>query len=187
MSHFVVHVPRPWFQQSIYVIALLEWCHQAACTIFDIDVDIQAEIEIRPSWRPAFWTYPESRRIVLCFLFGPVIDRWLFTVYFAVAHEYGHLVLPGLDRDASEAWANLFSLYLLYYVAPETAWSRRLDKWLMCRDALSGLAVLHIRRLLFGSLCERVMAFWYLWGVALENPWKVFWLLRKSIDLRHIR
>lgn len=162
-AHFVIWVPRPWSRGVVYVVALLELCQQTACATFALTFEDQAEIEIRPSWRPAFWLQPESRRIVLCFVFGPAIDRWLFSIYFAIAHEYGHWLSQVRVLVEDEAWADFFSLYTLYIVMSTAVWPNTWERYLMRRDALLGLVVLYIWQWIPGQRRKIARRFWELW------------------------
>jgi hypothetical protein len=164
-DHFVVKVPQPWLHRSVYVAAILELCRRTAQTCFALSQNLQVEVEVRPSWRPAFWFQPESRQIVLCFLFGPAIDRWLFSIYFAIAHEYGHFISPAQTKVGSEVWAHLFCLFTLRVVASSYEWPHWWERWLVHRDAFVGLATLHIWRFLPGHRREIAARFWKLWGV----------------------
>ncbi len=162
-AHFIVWMPRPWSHNAVFVVALLELCQQTAYTAFALAADEPAEVEIRPSWRPAFWFQPESRRIILCFVFGPAIDRWLFAVYFAIAHEYGHWLSQANVLEENEAWANLFSLHMLYRMMPTAVWPNTWERYLMRRDALLGLMMLHIWRWIPGQRRKIAHRFWALW------------------------
>jgi hypothetical protein len=165
-DHFVVQVPRPWLQRSVYVIALLELCRRTAQTSFALSRNARAEVEIRPSWRPAFWFQPESQRIVLCFLFGPAIDRWLFLFYFAIAHEYGHFISLAQTEVEGEVWANLFCLYTLHVVVFSYKWPHWWERWLVRRDAFCGLASMRVWRFLPGPRRKIAAGFWELWQIA---------------------
>jgi len=168
-DHFVIKVPQPWLHQSVYVVALLELCQRTAQTSFALSQKSQAEVEIRPGWRPAFWFQPESRRIVLCFLFGPAIDRWLFSVYFAITHEYGHFISHARSEVSGEIWANLFCLYTLRFVAASYQWPHWWERWLVRRDAFVGLATLYSWRFPPGHRREIAAKFWELWRVAQQD------------------
>lgn len=163
---FIVDLPRPWIQRSVYVLALLELCCQTAYVSFAIKQIAPLKVEIRPYWRPAFWFCPESRRIVFCSLFGPSIDRWLFLTHFALSHEYAHSALLTQSAIENEAWANLFSLYALWFVASDHQWPHIWERWLMRRDALSGFILLRIWRSVPGRRREIAGRFWELWEIA---------------------
>ena len=177
-DNFVVKVPQPWLQGSIFVVALLELCRHTALTSFALAQDLQIEVEIRPSWRPAFWFQPESNRIVLCFVFGPALDKWLFSVHFAVAHEYGHCLSKLPTKIESEVWANMFCLYMLRFVATDYAWPQWWEKWLVMRDVWGGLVTMYLWRFLPGQRHEIAVKFWLLWHIAQRDSHAVISALR---------
>ncbi len=55
----------------------------------------------------------ERKEILLGFRFHPAIDQWLYSVYFGVCHEYGHLLWHPDNLILREAWASLFGLQVL--------------------------------------------------------------------------
>lgn len=179
-AHFRLIVPQPWLRRSIYVLALLELCRRTAEISFALPQSLEAEVEIRPGWWPAFWFQPESERIVLRFLFGPVIDRWLFSVDFGMAHEYGHFILSTATPVESEVWANLFCLYMLHVEAFNYLWPHWWEHWLIRRDVLVGLLTLRIWRFLPGHRREIAARFWELWPLAQQDGKTVVSAIRQE-------
>jgi hypothetical protein len=179
-DNFIIELPQPWLHRSVYVLAFLELCCQTVCISFALAQTEPIEVEIRPSWRPAFWFSPDSGRIVLCFLLGPAIDRWLFLIYFAIAHEYAHSVSLTQFASENEAWANLFCLYTLWFVASDYQWPHIWEHWLMRRDALSGFILLHIWQFLPGCRHKIANRFWELWKVAQEDSRSVVSIIHQE-------
>jgi hypothetical protein len=181
-DNFAIKVPQPWAHPSIYVVAFLELCRRTAQTSFALSQASRAEIEIRPGWWPVFWFQPESGRIVLRFLFGPAIDRWLFSIHFAIAHEYGHFILSTQTPVESEAWANLFCLYTLHFEAFNYPWPHWWEHWLIRRDALVGLLALRIWRFLPGPRQEIATRFWELWELVQQDSQAVVSAIQRNKD-----
>ncbi len=180
-DNFVVRLPQPWLQGSVYIVAILELCKRTAQARFILPYNLSAEVEIRPGWLPAFWFQPESRQIVLCFLFGPAIDRWIFLVYFAIAHEYGHLLSNTRTPIEDEAWANLFGLYTLHTVISHYQWPSWWESWLVHRDIWAGLVTLYGWQFLPGRRRKIAALFWKLWRIARRDCRNVF----MAMDWKH--
>ncbi len=54
-----------------------------------------------------------DNQIILGFRSSPSVDVWLYSVYFGICHEYGHLVWHGGNESFQEAWASFFGLHTL--------------------------------------------------------------------------
>ena len=54
-----------------------------------------------------------NNQITLGFRSNPAVNAWLYSVYFGICHEYGHLVWHGGNQAFQEAWASFFGLYVL--------------------------------------------------------------------------
>lgn len=162
-NYFLLETPWPWAQHSIFVVALLEICRHNAQDHFGLPQEAIARVSIRPGWYPNFWYQPESQCIEMRFLFGPAIDKWLFAIDFAIAHEYGHFALHLQNQVASEAWANFFCLHTLQFAAINYPWPHFWERWLIYRDILVELTMLQVWHCLPGHRHEIAAKFRELW------------------------
>jgi hypothetical protein len=92
---------------------VLEFCHQTAEDRFDLRTADPVTVYITPLGRMYFEADWSSNQITLGFRSSPAVDVWLYSVYFGICHEYGHLVWHGGNQPLQEAWASFFGLHIL--------------------------------------------------------------------------
>ncbi len=96
-------------------------------------------------------------RIDVSLPFSPKVSAWIFSVFFGVAHEVGHLLWHNGPFTLREAWASYFALVTLEARSTRRLLSNRTDRILVVKDYWSAMGILTFQRF-SGNATERTTA-----------------------------
>lgn len=158
-----VHCPPRWETHAHAIEALLEGCIQTGIERFGLALDRAPTVHLFPWGGIEFLADWERNEILLGYRSHPAVDQVLYSVYFGLCHEVGHLLWHPGNLILREAWASLFALQVLTDLGrQQVGLTPELNRLVLAKDRILTRGVIWVMPLLPGDVGRigRVLRAW---------------------------
>ncbi len=158
--------PEEWKQFVPRFTLFIEDCYRFGLMNFKLQGPKQITLALAPSKSVDMEADWMVKRIDIRLPFRPSISVWLFSIYFGLAHEVGHLLWHLGPLTLREAWAHYFALDVLKAEHKKQFLPGRLNHILLRKDFWLSVSILRLMRYSKNPVEKAIANIVHVWGKA---------------------